>query len=122
MDKKYSQKTKMNLKIAGIQDTAIFKGMSINELRKQYPHMTFSKEFFDDMMEEGYFPDETEKMVKDIPMSARLRHILERNDIIFISELKQYSDKELKRFRNMGTETLKELKSICESEGIEIIS
>lgn len=122
MDKKYSHKTKMNLKLAGIQDTAIFKGMSVNELRKKYPRMTFSKEFFDDMMEEGYFPDEIEKMVKDIPMSARLRHILERNNIIFISELKQYSDKELKRFRNMGTETLKELKSICKSEGIEIIS
>lgn len=107
----YTKKTKWALELIGEKDGSCFAEMSIEKAREIYPNLVFSKDFINDMMKEGYFQEE-KGLVKDTEMSVRLQHILERNHIVFWSDLNQYSKREIMMFRNMGVATYKELEKL----------
>ena len=60
--------------------------------------------------------------IYDIPMSKRLFHVLERNYILYLSQLPLYSKEELAHMRNLGTHTMTELETICHANHIELYS
>lgn len=107
----YTKKTKWALELIGEKDGSCFAEMSIEKARAIYPNLVFSKDFINDMIKEGYFQEE-KGLVKDTEMSVRLQHILERNHIVFWSDLEQYSIREIMMFRNMGVATYKELEKL----------
>lgn len=71
----------------------------------------------------GYLlPPENAVTIYDVPMSQRLFHILERNYILYLSQLSLCSKEELARMRNLGERTMIELEEVCKAHGIELRS
>ena len=71
----------------------------------------------------GYLlPPENTVTIYDVSMSQRLLHILERNYILYLSQLSLCSKEELARMRNLGEQTMVELEEICKTHGIELRS
>lgn len=71
----------------------------------------------------GYLlPPENAVTIYDVPMSQRLLHILERNYILYLSQLSLCSKEELARMRNLGEQTMIELEELCKAQGIELRS
>ncbi len=71
----------------------------------------------------GYLlPPENTVTIYDVPMSQRLFHILERNYILYLSQLSLCSKEELARMRNLGERTMIELEEVCKAHGIELRS
>lgn len=71
----------------------------------------------------GYLlPPDNAVSIYDVPMSKRLFHILERNYILYLSQLSLCSKEEHARMRNLGEWTMIELKEICNAHGIELRS
>lgn len=71
----------------------------------------------------GYLlPPENEISIYEITISKRLLHILQRNNIIYLSQLSSRPKEEILRFRNMGEKTIEELESICNKYNIHIRS
>ena len=69
----------------------------------------------------GYLlPPENEISIYDIPMSKRLHNILERNNIIYLSQLSEYPIEDIAKLRNLGEKTLEELEHICQKNNIHI--
>lgn len=60
-------------------------------------------------------PSEDEICIYDIDMSTKLRNFLIRNQIMFLSQLKYFSQERLLDMRNMGKVTFHELLGICNS-------
>ena len=71
----------------------------------------------------GYLlPPENAVTIYDVSMSQRLLHILERNYILYLSQLSLCSKEELARMRNLGEQTMIELEELCKAQGIELRS
>lgn len=69
----------------------------------------------------GYLlPPENEKSIYDTPMSKRLLNILERNNLIYLSQLSEYPIENIAKLRNLGEKTLEELEQICKRNNIHI--
>lgn len=69
----------------------------------------------------GYcFIPESEISVADVPMSKRLQNVLERNYILYLSQLSTYPEEEILQFRNLGEKTYVELAHICQEYNIHI--
>ena len=54
-----------------------------------------------------------EVFIFDIPITKRLLHILEDNEVYYLSRLSKYSLKEIRQFRNLGVSTFEELEKVC---------
>ena len=71
----------------------------------------------------GYLPsDENAISIHDIPMSRKMRNILLRNGIVYLSQLSAYPREEILQFRNVGKNAMLEIDNLCEKYGIEIRS
>ena len=71
----------------------------------------------------GYLlPPENAVTIYDVSMSQRLLHILERNYILYLSQLSLCSKEELARMRNLGEQTMIELEELCKAQDIELRS
>lgn len=71
----------------------------------------------------GYFPTpDNEVYVPELDISSRLRNILVRAGILYLSQLQEYSRKRILTFRNMGVGTMNELEQLCEKYNINLWS
>ena len=71
----------------------------------------------------GYLPsDENAISIHEIPMSRKMRNILLRNGIVYLSQLSAYPREEILQFRNVGKNAMLEIDNLCEKYGIEIRS
>ena len=71
----------------------------------------------------GYLPsDENAISIHDIPMSRKMRNILLRNGIVYLSQLSAYPREEILQFRNVGKNAMLEIDNLCKKYGIEIRS
>ena len=71
----------------------------------------------------GYLSsDENAISIHDIPMSRKMRNILLRNGIVYLSQLSAYPREEILQFRNVGKNAMLEIDNLCEKYGIEIRS
>lgn len=111
------------LEESGIKDISEIEGMSVSEFIEKYSHMRFTNLCLDKLLEMGvlYVPEE-KKLVRDLPITTRLKNILLRYDVYVLSDIVKYSRDDIIRFRNLGESTMKELEAVCEQEGIHIIS
>ena len=71
----------------------------------------------------GYFPTlDNEVYIPELDISSRLRNILVRAGILYLSQLQEYSRKRILTFRNMGVSTMKELEQLCEKYSIQLLN
>lgn len=71
----------------------------------------------------GYLlPPENAVSIYDVPMSQRLLHILERNYILYLSQLSLCSKEQIAQMRNLGERTMLELEEVCKAYNIELHS
>lgn len=59
---------------------------------------------------------------RDLDISSRLRNILHRAYMRYLSQVAEYSREDLMRLRNLGPGTLHELLSVCEEYGVKVWS
>lgn len=115
-DLKISYRSKEIMKNLGFEYVSDLQNHNFYTIKKinskPYPICDVIREF----MELGYLllPD-YEVCIYDIQMSSRLINILKNNQIMYLSQLSQYSLEWLLNLRNMGPITIKELESICNS-------
>jgi len=111
------------LKEIDVKDISEVEGMTVSEFVEKYADKHFSNICLDKLLEMGtvYVP-EGQMLVKDLPVSTRLKNILLRNDVYVLSDIVKYSREDIVRFRNLGEATLKELEEMCEKENIRIMS
>ena len=90
-----------------------------NKLRTGYDKLMIIRKLND----LGYLPsDENAISIHDIPMSRKMRNILLRNGIVYLSQLSAYPREEILQFRNVGKNAMLEIDNLCEKYGIEIRS
>lgn len=106
-----------------VADVSEVGGMSVTEFMNKYSHMHFSNICLERLLEIGavHVP-EGELLVNELPITTRLKNILLRNDVYVLSDIVKYSRDDILRFRNLGAGTMRELETVCEQEGIHIIS
>ena len=91
----------------------------VNKLRAGYDKLMIIRKLND----LGYLPsDENAISIHDIPMSRKMRNILLRNGIVYLSQLSAYPREEILQFRNVGKNAMLEIDNLCEKYGIEIRS
>lgn len=66
------------------------------------------------------YDNTVDRLITDIPMSVRLKHVLLRNGMQTVRDIIQYTEKDLLKFRNMGVGTLDELKTILNDMGLKL--
>lgn len=111
------------LKEIGVKDISEVNGMTVSEFVEKYADKHFSNICLDKLLEMGEVHVlEGQLLVKDLPISTRLKNILLRNDVYVLSDIVKYSREDIIRFRNLGEATLRELEELCEKEDIRIMS
>lgn len=122
-DLNISNSAKMILKDLGFTD--------ISELIKQNYFTLAAKNIYaynlifviKELNQLGYLlPPRNTISIYDISMSTRLRNVLERNNILYISQLSEIPRENIVRFRNLGKNTMKELDKICKDNHITLHS
>lgn len=120
-DLNISTVVKRDLQNAGFTKTSELSGHNYITLASKFPHNYNLQAIIQELNPLGYLlPPENEISILDIPISKRLYHILERNNIFYLSQLSAYPQEEILQFRNMGEKTLAELKIICQKHNIHI--
>lgn len=111
------------LREIGAKDISELEGMSVSEFVEKYSDKHFSNICLDRLLEIGavYVP-EGQVLVKDLPITTRLKNILLRYDIYVLSDIIKYSREDIIRFRNLGEATMQELEDLCIKEDIRVIS
>ena len=111
------------LKEAGINGVDDVQGLTVSEFVEKYSRSHFCNSCLDRLLELGvvYVP-EGEVRVNDLPITTRLRNILLRNNVYVLSDIRKYAREDILKFRNLGDGTMKELETICEKEGIHLIT
>lgn len=108
---------------AGINGVDEVQGLTVSEFVEKYSRSHFCNSCLDRLLELGvvYVP-EGEVRVNDLPITTRLRNILLRNNVYVLSDIRKYTREDILKFRNLGDGTMKELETICEKEGIHLIT
>lgn len=123
-DLKISDYTKNILHELGFTMVSDLEGHDYISLIQKFPlqrHRVYS--IIQDLNAAGYLlPPENAISIYDVPMSQRLLHILERNYILYLSQLSLCSKEEHARMRNLGEQTMMEMEEICKAHGIELRS
>ena len=111
------------LREIGAKDISELEGMSVSEFVEKYSDKHFSNICLDRLLEIGavYVPG-GQVLVKDLPITTRLKNILLRYDIYVLSDIIKYSREDIIRFRNLGEATMQELEDLCIKEDIRVIS
>lgn len=123
-DLKISDRTKNILHELGFTMISDLEGHDYISLIQKFPfqrHYVYS--IIQELNNAGYLlPPENAISIYDVPMSQRLLHILERNYILYLSQLSLCSKEEHARMRNLGEQTMMEMEEICKAHGIELRS
>lgn len=92
-------------------------------LSKMFPTCYNLNQIVKELNALGYLlPPEDAISIYEIPLSTRLRNILSRNQILYLSQLCDYPRERILRFRNLGSKTMIELEEMCEKYNIKISS
>ena len=98
--------TKFALAYAGITTVSELKEYNYISLANVLPRNCSLNPIMKELNTYGYiFPPENEIPISSIPMSKRLYNILDRNNILYISQLTHYAREEIMQFRNLGSTT-----------------
>lgn len=123
-DLKISDRTKNILHELGFTMISDLEGHDYISLIQKFPfqrHYVYS--IIQELNNAGYLlPPENAISIYDVPMSQRLLHILERNYILYLSQLSLCSKEEHARMRNLGEQTMMEMEELCKAHGIELRS
>ena len=115
--------TKFALAYAGITTVSELKEYNYISLANVLPRNCSLNPIMKELNTYGYiFPPENEIPISSIPMSKRLYNILDRNNILYISQLTHYAREEIMQFRNLGSTTLIELDVLCQKYHVKINS
>ena len=114
------KKALQELHITNVSELKEYNSVSLaNKLRTGYDKLMIIRKLND----LGYLPsDENAISIHDIPMSRKMRNILLRNGIVYLSQLSAYPREEILQFRNVGKNAMLEIDNLCEKHGIEIRS
>ena len=114
------KKALQELHITNVSELKEYNCVSLaNKLRTGYDKLMIIRKLND----LGYLPsDENAISIHDIPMSRKMRNILLRNGIVYLSQLSAYPREEILQFRNVGKNAMLEIDNLCEKYGIEIRS
>lgn len=92
-------------------------------LLKQFPKCHTLDKIVIELNSLGYLlPPENEISIYNLSLSKRLLNILIRNQILYLSQLSEYSKERILSFRNLGSKTMCELEEVCQKYNIEIYS
>lgn len=115
--------TKFALAYAGITTVSELKEYNYISLANVLPRNCSLNPIMKELNTYGYiFSPENEIPISSIPMSKRLYNILDRNNILYISQLTHYAREEIMQFRNLGSTTLIELDALCQKYHVKINS
>lgn len=115
--------TKFALAYAGITTVSELKEYNYISLANVLPRNCSLNPIMKELNTYCYiFPPENEIPISSIPMSKRLYNILDRNNILYISQLTHYAREEIMQFRNLGSTTLIELDALCQKYHVKINS
>lgn len=107
----------------GFHHASDLEGYDFYSLLEQFREIYCLGEIVNEFMNIGYLlPSCKEICIYDIPMSVRLRNILERNNILFLSQFEKIPREKVMRYRNLGAATMLELENICSVYGIQMPS
>ena len=111
------KKALQELHITNVSELKEYNSVSLaNKLRTGYDKLMIIRKLND----LGYLPsDENAISIHDIPMSRKMRNILLRNGIVYLSQLSAYPREEILQFRNVGKNAMLEIDNFCEKYGIE---
>ena len=115
-----SKNTKKFLKSIGITDISEVDNISFSSLEQNLLPSDLEKIIYELMPLGCLQHPEGEIFIFDVPMTKRLLHILANYDVYYLSRLSKYSLKEILQFRNLGTNTFKELEKICKEYDIPL--
>lgn len=122
-DLKISSTAKVALQSIGFTKLSELEGHNHITLAEIFPPNYNVESIVSELNTLGYLlPPDNEISIYEISISKRLQNILRRNNIIYLSQLSDCPVKEIMKFRNMGITTYKELKTICDKQGISIRS
>lgn len=114
---------KSALRSIGFTKLSDLEGHNYITLAKKFPPNCNIAPIISELNPLGYLlPPENEISIYEITMSKRLQHILERNNIVYLSQLSSYPKEKIYHLRNMGEKTIEELECICNKYGIRIRS
>ena len=121
MSNKYGIRTEKTLNRLNIIDISELDGMALSKFIENYPNEKIEKSFIAEMNQWGYlYPKEGDICLSDIQMTTRLRNILARNGIYFISQLGKYSKESYMKMRNLGEVAFQELLEVCVRYKVEL--
>lgn len=115
-----SKNTKKFLKSIGITDISEVDNISFASLEQKLLPSDLEKIIYELMPLGCLRHPEGEIFIFDVPMTKRLLHILANYDVYYLSRLSKYSLKEILQFRNLGSNTFRELEKICEKYDIPL--
>lgn len=118
-----SRKTRRFLADEGIHDVMSLQNMSIYEFLGRCKFHSNADETIDELVAWGIMQEiPGEVKISDLDISPRLRNILHRAYMRYLSQVAKYSREDLMMLRNLGAGTLQELLSVCEEYGVKVWS
>ncbi len=120
-DLSISYTTKKTLLYLGFINASELSGHDYFSLLKLYPDCQTISKIVEELTPLGYLiRQDSELSIYNVPMSKRLQNTLKRNHILYLSQLSTYPEETILQFRNLGSVTMTELKSICKEHKIHI--
>lgn len=118
-----SRRARRFLADEGIHDVLSLQDMSIYAFLDRCRFHTGLNETIDELIAFGIMQEiPGEIKISELDISSRLRNVLLRAYMRYLSQVEEYSREDLMKLRNLGPGTLKELLSVCEKYEIKIWS
>ena len=118
-----SRRARRFLADEGIHDVSSLQDMSVYAFLERCRFHTWLNETIDELITVEIMQEiPGEVKISELDISPRLRNILIRAYMRYLSQVAEYSREDLMKLRNLGSGTLKELLSVCEEYGIKIWS
>ena len=112
---------KKHLLNLGFITTSELSGHDYFSLLKLYPNCQIISQIVEVLIPLGYIlPPDSKSYIYNVPLSTRLKNVLRRNHILYLSQLSAYPEELIWLFRNLGSVTMNELKCICKKYQIHI--
>ena len=88
-------------------------------LRQKFPDCHYFEMIMRELVPLGYLSHpKGELSVYELPISARVKNALAVRKIFYLSQLSDYSRKQILNFRNLGIKSMRELEAECQKHGI----
>ena len=118
-----SRRARRFLADQGIHDLLSLQDMSIYAFLDRCRFHAGLNETIDELIAFGIMQEiPGEIKISELDISSRLRNVLLRAYMRYLSQVAEYSREDLMKLRNLGPGTLKELLSVCEKYEIKIWS